>query len=214
MRDNFILLTLLILSLLSFVGKPLFYKFFVSRTSLYYSPLVNQRENLWEEESTIFLPSYLTLKKLEGYNFQTQLSAAKKRVCIGITLYRRKTPYVYTLLLSLASSSKSLPHITIFWHPFDDEDAANSTTIFSLRRLGLNIVRVDHFAPVVTPPLSFGFALDYFTERVNTCKMIFILEDDAVAAVNWLSTTTKAISHLDAVDPKWVMLKLHRSDYL
>jgi len=213
LRDNYVLSTLLFLSLLCFVGKPLFYKLFVSRTSLYYSPLVHQRENLWEEESAIFLPSDLTLRRLEGYNFQTKNNGAKKKVCIGVTLYRRKTPYFYTLLFSLASSSKNIPHVTIFWHPFDAEDAANSTTVLSLRRLGLNIVRVDHFATLVTPPISFGFALEYFAKNENTCEMIFIIEDDAVAAVNWLSTTTKAISHLDAIDPKWVMLKLHRSDF-
>jgi hypothetical protein len=220
------LLLLFGLLLWALLGQPLLRRAGSSR-SLYYSPLGSEAS--WVTEHAALLPTAGTLAALRRVRFRSLNATQPGGLCLGVLLFRRSTPYIYTLLLSLAlkrlqasgSSPVDVPHsLAVYWVPSNATDASSSTIHTALQGLGVDVVLVgdprSSDAPIIGPPQLFAAAMQDMLQRSPTgaCRSLLVLEDDAAAELEWEAAVAAALAAADAVEPDWRLLKLHRPDTL
>ena len=82
-----------------------------------------------------------------------------------------------------------------------------------LEAAGYTVVHMPkEFTPDSAPPLKYGQALQWMSDRGDGCSVFLMLEDDALASVAWDTALAAALDHLLAHDGMWLWLKLMMPD--
>ena len=150
---------------------------FLSRggRAVYYSPSTREAPALWARDHAALLPGAPgVLRALGAVRFERvdASAAGRRRLCIGVTLYRTRRAEVWSLLASLAARrlAVAIAHgrrsaavadnvapvevpiaLAVYWQPSDAADAqeGGSAAVRKLRELGVDVVRVDEGVAVL-----------------------------------------------------------------
>ena len=146
------------------------------------------------------------------------------KLCIGLMSDRRYDNYIFRTLESVLAKRTEdawqLQFVVFAEEPSDEQlleaGRQRPTSPHSAKQLetaGFTVVHMkEEFTQGAGPPLKYGQALQWMSDRGAGCSVFLVLEDDALASVAWDSALSAALDKLQAHDGMWLWLKLMMPD--